>query len=378
MRHLIYLIDGTWVFAGRLRGQSKHSNIYNLSNLLSFSDDQNNAQIIHYIRGLGATKGLRKYSSGGFGHAIKENVQDIYLNICANYREGDKIYVFGFSRGAVVARAVCGMLDFGILDPEQIEYLEDVWACYNFSSMIDQKLPMTSDMNRELEKSVSVTSRMITESQPEVVFLGLFDTVLGGRGMTRKLQELNILPGLVPKCVNNTFQIHALDETRPFFEPQPFKAKNPKAYRPQVLEQIWMPGVHTDIGGGYNNSGLAEISRLLMIDRLLEYTSLRFDEATLATLESKVLEDPKLSIYVNSEYSHNGFWFLRGLRTQRKVPRSMNFIHPITDELRNIYINFKGRQTMYEERNSSSNSRSAFFVSPKYKGRRMAKLGNRP
>lgn len=374
MKHLIYLIDGTWVFAGKLKGEDKHSNIYHLNNLLDYEDDASNPQIVHYIRGIGATSGVRRYTSGGFGYAIRENIQDIYINICSNYEPGDKIYVFGFSRGAVVARAVCGMLDFGILDSNKITYLDDIWNCFVTSALMDQKIELSRSEFEKRKESLSAIIGRIKVEQPEVTFLGLFDTVLGGRGMTRRLQELNIVPGFVPKCVVSAFQIHAIDETRPFFEPQPFKSKNPRPFLTQTLEQIWLPGVHTDIGGGYSESGIAEISRMLMLDRLTALCSLKFDRAALNTLETRIFEDPNLSIHVNSEYSNNGYWMLRGIRQKRKIPPSFNFLHPVADKLKYVDIFYKGKKDRYRDLGLPNLPRSELFVSPKYRDKSIAIL----
>jgi len=363
MKHLIYLIDGTWVFAGRLRGESKYSNVYQLSDLISFRDDDGHAQIIHYIRGLGATKGVRKYSSGGFGYAINENIQDIYLNICANYEPGDRVYIFGFSRGAVVARAICGLLDFGILKPDRAEYLPDIWNCFVYSSLQDQSLRVPQEIRKQFESSRSAIFNRVQEVAPEVSFLGLFDTVLGGRRMTRKLQELNILPGALPKCVKTAVALHALDETRPFFEPQTFQAYN-KDNQAATLEQIWMPGVHTDVGGGYSDSGLSDISLMIMLDRLSHATSLSFHAED---LERRVFVDKTEKMKINSEYQANGFWFLRGLKKKRIVPSELNYIHPIVDHLATSNINYKGNDDRYNRPEVAGHDRCNALISRRYK-----------
>lgn len=363
MKHLIYLIDGTWVFAGRLLGESKYSNIYHLSNAFNYSDANGSPQIIHYIRGIGSTKGIRRYSSGGFGYAINENIQDIYLNICANFEPGDKVYIFGFSRGAVVARAICGMLDFGILKPDRIEYLPDVWNCFSFSSLLDQGANPEQKLERAaFEASRDAILNRVQNTPPTVDFLGVFDTVLGGRGMARTLQELNILPGVLPKCVNAALALHALDETRPFFEPQTFKALH-EENAAALLEQIWLPGVHTDIGGGYNHSGLSDISLIIMLDRIANSTNLSFGAEP---FEERVFGESPYNVKVNSEYRSNGLWFLRGLRKSRIVPETLNLIHPIVDDLTKTNISFKGKPGRYARPDLANYSRSRSLISRRY------------
>lgn len=375
MKHLIYLIDGTWVFAGKLTGENRQSNIYHLNNMLHFRDHHSNPQIVHYIRGIGATKGLRKYSSGGFGYAINENVQDIYINICSNYEKGDKIYIFGFSRGAVIARAVCGMLDFGILRSDRIQYIDDVWTCYITGALRDQKLPISEKEEDDLAKSLVAVKDRTSDENPKVAFLGLFDTVLGGRSMTRKLQELNVLPGLVPRSVEVAVQLHAIDETRRFFDPQPFRFKNPQPFTESSLEQIWLPGVHTDIGGGYNDAFLSEISRALMLDRIFYHTDLNFDTEAKANLEDKIFKDPLQTIHVNNERRNNGLWAVASLfSSPRSIPRTMNKLHPIVDAIKAVDLIYKGERTRYEKSWPDDFPRSEFFLSPRYIGRRIPAL----
>jgi uncharacterized protein (DUF2235 family) len=56
-RHLIYLIDGTWLWAGSDKTLDVYSNVYRLNTLLKADDEDGRAQIVHYVRGLGAVEG---------------------------------------------------------------------------------------------------------------------------------------------------------------------------------------------------------------------------------------------------------------------------------------------------------------------------------
>src|SRR5580704_16952812 len=129
-RHLVYFVDGTWLWAGSDNSLDVYSNVYRLVTLLKADGEDGHAQIVHYSRGLGAVRGLRQYAAGGFASGIDELVADLYVNICSNYERGDKIYLFGFSRGAVVARALTGLLSHGILEAKYINMFAHVWASY--------------------------------------------------------------------------------------------------------------------------------------------------------------------------------------------------------------------------------------------------------
>lgn len=366
MKHLVYLIDGTWLFAGRLTYENTPSNIYKLNNALNYKSEDSSPQIAHYVRGLGSTRGLRKYSSGGFAFAIDETIQDIYLNICSNYEIGDKIYIFGFSRGAVIARAICGMLNFGILKPEKINYIDDVWNAFIFDSNLSKSVQPRVKDKAQFERLSAIYKHRL-EDQPKVEFLGLFDTVIGGKGMTSKLQSLNILSGIVPWCVKSTLQIHSLDESRDFFMPEPFKYSNLSADSPQYFEQIWLPGVHGDIGGGYDNNALSGIAQLIMIDRAIFCTDLSFK---VDDLEAKFFESGNINVIIHDEFSHSYWKYFRMFANNRDVTVGKNRIHPVVYELSNINVTYKGSIPQKYKTDSISNvSQSEYFISPKFAGR---------
>jgi uncharacterized protein (DUF2235 family) len=68
--------------------------------------DDKRPQISYYDDGVGTSSFKPLAALGGaFGWGLKRNVLDIYRYACRNYREGDDIYVFGFSRGAFTASA---------------------------------------------------------------------------------------------------------------------------------------------------------------------------------------------------------------------------------------------------------------------------------
>ena len=113
-RHLIYFIDGTWLWAGSQNTLDVYSNIYRINTLLNADATDGHAQIVHYSRGVGAIGGMRRYFDGGFSSGINVMIADLYVNLCCNYQPNDRIRIFGFSRGAVVARAFAGLIAKGI------------------------------------------------------------------------------------------------------------------------------------------------------------------------------------------------------------------------------------------------------------------------
>jgi uncharacterized protein (DUF2235 family) len=128
VRHLVSLVDGTWLTPTSIAGGNIFSNIHKINLYLQKADKDGNPQIIFYCRGLGAVSGVRKYTAGGFASNIKEEVEDVYMNIASNYVKGDKIYLFGFSRGAVIARVVAGLIsNVGLLSSSHLDRFPDIW-----------------------------------------------------------------------------------------------------------------------------------------------------------------------------------------------------------------------------------------------------------
>ena len=70
-------------------------------------------QIAYYDDGVG-TSSFKLFAvlGGVFGFGLKRNVIDIYSFCCRNYKSGDRIYCFGFSRGAFTIRIVAGMIAY--------------------------------------------------------------------------------------------------------------------------------------------------------------------------------------------------------------------------------------------------------------------------
>ena len=142
MRHLVSLVDGTWLTPTVVAGGNINSNIFRINNFLKCQASDGNPQIVFYSRGLGAVSGIQKYTAGGFASNIKEEIEDTYINIASNYTEGDKIYLFGFSRGAVIARVVAGLIsNAGLLSSWHLDKFPDIWALYKSGGMRDDEFP---------------------------------------------------------------------------------------------------------------------------------------------------------------------------------------------------------------------------------------------
>lgn len=342
-RHLVYFIDGTWLWAGSDDSLDVYSNIYRLNTLLEADSEDGRAQIVHYSRGLGAVRGLfKQYTAGGFASGIDELIADLYVNICSNYQRGDKIYIFGFSRGAVVARALTGLLSYGILEAHRINMFAHVWAAYTGQGS-EVLLPgqARASLDRSIGRTLDYTAHC-SERNPRIEFVGVFDTVVGGNGIAEVAQRLRLAARSVQPNVKHAVQLLAVDESRTFFKPILWTGiGNPKQlklnWRPTTLEQIWMPGVHSDVGGAYSKRQLGNLALLTMIDRVIARTPLRFNLSNCRKLQV-ISDDP---IRIHNEFTRT--WnMLSGEQARQIDPGvSSQLIHPFAKRLMQVQVNYK-------------------------------------
>ena len=343
-RHLIIFTDGTWLWPGSDKTLDVYSNVYLLNTLLKDDDKNGCAQIVHYARGLGAVHGIRKYTAGGFAYGIEELVADLYINICSNYEAGDKLYLFGFSRGAVVARALTGLLSMGILEAKHINWFANVWGKYVGQGEVI--LPGQPRELSDLGAPIADFRSKCSELNPSIEFVGVFDTVVGGHGLAEVAQKLRLGDRKVPPNVRHAVQLLAIDETRSFFKPVFWTGTTDPAAS-ESLEQIWMPGVHSDVGGACRDRNLGNLALLTMIDRVIAKTSLSFELNECRKLDVQ----PRFGtpIYINNEYTK--WWRLFcPLPCARNVEDGLpQTVHPYAKFLRENLVSYKNerRNTFY-------------------------------
>ena len=104
-KNIVLLSDGT----GNSSAKVFKTNVWRLFQILDLRYPAK--QVAYYDDGVG-TSSFKAFAilSGVFGFGLKRNVVDIYSFCCRNYRPGDRIYCFGFSRGAFTIRVVAGMI----------------------------------------------------------------------------------------------------------------------------------------------------------------------------------------------------------------------------------------------------------------------------
>lgn len=253
-KRLIVCCDGTWNHAD----QPSPTNVTKLA-LAVLPQAADMRQLVYYRSGVGTLRGTR-LRGGAFGTGLSGNVMDAYRFLVDNYEPDDKLYLFGFSRGAFTARSLAGLVrNCGILHPKNARMIKNAWALYR-------------DRSEKPTSTASALFRRTYAHETGVHFMGVWDTVgalgiPGPRWLTRRWAfhdtELS-------SWVKGAFQALSIDEQRGRFRPALWH-QQPGAESGQELKQVWFAGVHADVGGGYPETGLSDISLLWMVDQARRY-----------------------------------------------------------------------------------------------------------
>ena len=288
-KNIILCSDGT----GNAGGKGRGTNVWRLF----LSIDQHSAktkQLAFYDDGVGTSSvAVMKAIGGATGFGLGRNIRQLYTDLAKNYEKGDKIYVFGFSRGAFTVRSLAGMIaavgvpDVGSMSDEELE--KEVKRAYRaYRSLFDSAIPK---FNRACEK------RDIALNYPRIHCVGVWDTV-GAVGVPfREWREwvqhrLRLRPHDhdPDDTIDNAFHALAIDEERRAFTPILFDEG--KAAGRGNVEQVWFAGVHSNVGGGYPKKGMANVPLHWMMMRAEKY-GLKF--------KTDAVEDSRLAANVHSE-----------------------------------------------------------------------------
>lgn len=117
-KNIVICCDGT----GNEFGNA-NSNVVKLFSTLTLDPK---TQVAYYDPGIGTmgannaltgfTKWITKTLGLAFGYGLLDNVGDAYRFLMQNWEPGDKLYLFGFSRGAFTVRVLASVLYlFGLL-----------------------------------------------------------------------------------------------------------------------------------------------------------------------------------------------------------------------------------------------------------------------
>lgn len=260
MKKLLVFCDGTWNSADQESrgGLPCPTNVARLFEATTASDRHGNPQLVHYIRGVG-TKFSERITGGGFGFGISDNIKNGYQFICSNYEAGDQICLFGFSRGAYTARSLAGFIhNLGILKRNKFYKLNEAYDHYRDKSE-DWKPGSPLSLQFQAENCWQIK---------DIHFIGVWDTV-GALGAPFGFVTAKIIETLfntsfhdtkLSSSVKSAYHALAAQEHRWPFRPTRWTLHASHLSRQQDYQEHWFPGVHSDVGGGYPELGLSDIS----------------------------------------------------------------------------------------------------------------------
>ena len=329
-KNIVLLSDGT----GNSSGKLFKTNVWRLYQALDLSESSASKQIAYYDDGVGTSSFKPMALVGGaFGWGLKRNVIDLYTFLCWNYEQGDKIYAFGFSRGAFTIRVLTGLIvDQGLVQATSKIKLKKLAlqafrdyrrAHFKTISGIEQPCRALRDMvipNPEL--------RPVAErSQPQIRFLGLWDTVAAyGLPIDELTRAFNsVFPLSTPdrnlsNKIERACHAVALDDERNTFHPvlwneadQPQNDES-EHVREERISQVWFTGMHANVGGGYADDALSYVSLNWMIQEA-QHAGLSFKSQQLEDIKNTANTNGKL---YNSRHGVGGVY--------RYLPRKLSLL----------------------------------------------------
>ena len=302
-KNIILLSDGT----GNSSANLFRTNVWRMFQALDLKDASK--QVAYYDNGVG-TSSFKLFAilGGVFGFGLMRNVIDIYSFCCRNYHPGDRIYGFGFSRGAFTIRVVAGLIArVGLVKytGDEHELAEQAHAAYreyrrrfHTGTGVERPLRWLRDL------FVTALDRSKVIEVEKIHFLGVWDTVdaYGGpideitRAIDYWIWPLSMPDRFMSDKVRRACHALSLEDEREAFRPVLWDERyvsdkdgklhpmQPPGWKPEIdttahsaaidrmrLSQVWFVGVHSDIGGGYPQDGLSYVTLDWMIDRAIPH-----------------------------------------------------------------------------------------------------------
>ncbi len=267
-KNIIICLDGT----GNEVKAKGSTNVLKLVELLDLTDPT--VQVAYYDPGVGTfaapaassrpAQALSRLGGLALGHGLRQNLGEAYSYLMNTWDPGDQVYIFGFSRGAYTARALCGMLyRVGLLRKGSENLVPYAVKVYARRSGKDDDLKGPEGWKRidRFAKAVAVRPVHPDSVAFPIAFLGLFDTVKA----TRFVRDFHW--PYTDQLPNVAIVRHAVsidEKRRPY---RPALVPPPKSgHGPQVTE-TWFAGVHSDIGGGFDDTpGLGNLTMRWMVE----------------------------------------------------------------------------------------------------------------
>lgn len=337
-KNIVVCCDGTWNHATQMdEGECAPTNVRRFFDAIETEGDAHGMpQLCWYDEGVGAELGwagkllsflgrtmvskipgmekLGPLIEGATGLGVAQNIREAYSWLSRVYSPGDRIFLLGFSRGALQVRSLSGLIHcVGLLRSSAHNYAPLAFAKYRDHCRKTRRAPADRDARIQLDKDEEkLFHRRGDECGVgglQIHFLGVWDTVAGlGLPMWGWSFELyrfrtNYHSSAAVPIIVHAYHAVAMDEHRSSF--MPVLMHNPGKI--PHFEQVWFRGAHADVGGGYRRRGLSDIALGWMLEKA-EGAELTFKRNTLETLKPDVLGELHDEAASNPLYAMLGLW----------------------------------------------------------------------
>jgi uncharacterized protein (DUF2235 family) len=270
-KNIVICSDGTGNSAIKDRG----TNVFRIFESIDLNghrfNPQLDPQVPIYDDGVG-TEDFRpvKIFAGITGWGLSRNVKQLYKELCRIYDPGDKIFLFGFSRGAFTVRTLAGFIvKCGIIDAQKQPTAKDFDDCVNRAYKAYRNCYRTALM-RLLRGEVTDSAteefkvRFCYAQQTRIHFIGVWDTV-DAVGLPFHVSDLinaviyrfKFPNRRLSEQVDHAYHALAVDDDRHSFHPLLWDQRRSNPAKLQKIEQVWFAGAHANVGGGYPKQGLS-------------------------------------------------------------------------------------------------------------------------
>ena len=223
----------------------ENTNVVKIKRLIDTSRPD---QVVVYFNGVG-TQWYDHLSGGIAGAGLDARIKLGYLHLAQSFDLGDRIFLFGFSRGAYTARSLGGMIrKCGVMRRDCLKNLDAAFALYR-----------RRDANADSPEAVQF--RQANSFQTGIHFIGVWDTVgelgipLGiCKGLDKELYGFHDTS--LSAIIKNGAHAVAIDENRKQYAPTLWTGQPAPG---QLIEQRWFIGAHSNVGGGYTDDRLSNL-----------------------------------------------------------------------------------------------------------------------
>ena len=265
-KNIVVCLDGT---GNQLKAKG-NTNVVRLYEMLDLGDPSR--QVAYYDPGVGTfsaqgawtplARRVTKLAGLAVGLGLRTNLGEAYTYLMQQYEDGDKLFIFGFSRGAYSARALAGMLNVvGLLRPGSENLVPYAVTLYS------RNRDLTADDWSQIHQFAGAFSRRIDgKISIPVDFMGVWDSVKAAGVLRWNLRWPYTRQ--IPNVATVRHAVSIDEKRRPYHE----YLIEPRRDEPTPkLDEVWFAGVHSDVGGTFEDDPrLPRITHKWMVEGALD------------------------------------------------------------------------------------------------------------